>query len=91
MKDFDKTDSFYSYTNYLFDNNLSYGAKCILTTLLNNEVNQIWDLYEVFENDTEENINNYFQELVDSKYVKKIDKHNTFVPFTHPYDELLNI
>lgn len=91
MKEFDKFDSFYSYTNYLFDNNLSYGAKCILTTLLNYEANQICDLYEIYDNDTKENINKYFQELIDKKYVKRIAKHNDFVPFTHPYDELLDI
>lgn len=89
MKNFNKYDEFYSYTNYLFDCNLSYGAKCTLTILLNNKVNQICDLYDVFENDSEENINNYIQELIDKKYVKKITKHNCYAAFAYPYNELL--
>ena len=91
MKGIDKNIEFYSLVNYLFDKDLSYGAKCVLTILLCHEAIQVWDLYEIFEFDTEENITSYFQELLNKKYVYKNHKNNCYVPFDHPYDELLGI
>ena len=91
MKNIDKNIEFYSLVNYLYDKDLSYGAKCVLTILLRHEANEVWDLYEIFEFDTEENITSYFQELLNKKYVYKNQNDNCYVAFEHPYYKLLGI
>ena len=89
MTNYNEMDEFYDYANYLYDENLSYGAKCMLTILLHQEANQVWDLYEIFGDESRENVDNFFQELLERKYVIRNKKNNHFVPFTHPFDQLL--
>ncbi len=84
MKDFDYITS----VEYLWNENLSLGAKGLLRVLFASYNCQVIDIYEENRNDSKEQIDKYFKELIDNKYLRYSEKNEAYIPYIMPYDQL---